>query len=172
MSSPKTSGIYISFFLFLPLAGPPRRKTTHKSNTQKKSTKMIEELGKILTQQHNTRPQEATKPSKSPRGESKSFLLLLLLLLLKSFDWSCCVLCLLIFLWDGLRRGREGFLGGGFGLEVKCGFGVLVIWLRFGESWFDSVFCLFVLFVRSGWLGGWLAGWLTVWMILDRWIGR
>lgn len=45
---------------------------------------------------------------------------------------------------------------------------VLVIWLRFGEVWFDSVFvCLFGLF----W-SGWLAGWLTVWMILGRWIGR
>lgn len=104
---------------------------------------MIEELGKILTQQHKTRPKEATKPSKSPRGESKSFLLLLLLLLLKSFDWSCCVLCLLIFLWDGLRRAREIWPREGFGGEV---------W--FGESWFDSVFVCSV----------WMAGCLTAWV--------
>lgn len=60
------------------------------------------------------------------------------------------MLCLLIFLWDGLRRAREDFLGGGFGGEV---------W--FGESWFDSVFvCLFGLFclVCLLWMAGWLGG--------------
>lgn len=65
------------------------------------------------------------------------------------------MLCLLIFLWFGLRRLREGFLGGEvwFGGEVRRGLVCL--------------FGLFGLFVRFG-LDGWLAGWL----ILDGWIGR
>lgn len=71
------------------------------------------------------------------------------------------MLCLLIFLVGWLEEGAGGFswFGGGFGLEVKCGLEV-----RFGEVWFDSVFCLFcsvcsvrfVLFC-SVWMAGWVA---------------
>lgn len=130
---------------------------------------MIEELGKILTLQHNTRPQEATKPSKSPRGELKSFLRLRLLLLLKRFDWSCCVLCLLIFLWVGLRRAREVWFGGGFswfGGEVWR-------WsseVRFGGEVRRRLFWFGICFVCSVWMTGWLADWFWIGRRMDRWI--